>query len=88
MIVADLKAESIKMTKVADSDTEYEAPAEEMNGMVKAINDMIRECSGTDFDEYATEPSYITGYGDFTVRDIINHVNKGDISESGAAMWY
>jgi len=88
VIVADLKAESIKITKVAEGDSEYEVSAEEMNKMVKAINDMIRECGGTNFDDYAAEPSYITEYGDFAVRDIANRVNNGDIPESGIAMWY
>lgn len=59
-----------------------------MNEMVKATNEMIRECGGTDFDEYATEPSHITEYGDFAVRDITNRVNKGDIPEKSVAMWY
>lgn len=88
VIVAYLKAESIKVIKVAEADFEYEVSAEEMNEMVKAINEMIRECGGTDFDDYATEPSHITGYGDFVVRDIADRVNKGDIPESGIAMWY
>ena len=92
VIVAYLKAESIKVIKVAEADFEYEVSAEEMNEMVKAINEMIRECGGTDFDEYATEyatePSHITEYGDFAIRDISNRVNKGDIPESGIAMWY
>lgn len=88
MIVADLKAESIKITKMTEGDSEYEVSAEEMNKMVKAINDMTRECGGTDFDEYATEPSHITEYGDFAIRDIANHVNKGEIPEKGVAVWY
>ena len=88
VIVAYLKAEIIKVIKVAEADFEYEVSAEEMNEMVKAINEMIRECGGTDFDDYATEPSHITGYGDFVVRDIADRVNKGDIPESGIAMWY
>lgn len=88
VIVAYLKAESIKVIKVAEADFEYEVSAEEMNEMVKAINERIRECGGTDFDDYATEPSHITGYGDFVVRDIADRVNKGDIPESGIAMWY
>lgn len=52
-----------------------------MNEMVKATNEMIRKCGGTDFDEYVTEPSHITEYGDFAARDITNRVNKGDIPE-------
>ena len=59
-----------------------------MNEMVKATNEMILECGGTDSDEYATELSHITEYGDFAVRDIANRVNKGDIPEKGVAMWY
>lgn len=88
VIVADLKAESIKVIKMAEADFEYEVSAEEMNEMVKAINEMIRECVGADFDDYATEPSHITEYGDFAIRDISNRVNKGDIPESGIAVWY
>lgn len=88
VIVVDLKAESIKVIKVAEADFEYEVSAKEMNEMVKAINEMIRECGGIDFDESATEPSHITEYGDFAARDIADRVNKGDIPESGIAMWY
>ena len=88
VIVADLKAESIKVIKVAEADFEYEVSAEEMNEMVKATNEMIRECGGADFDDYATEPAHITEYGDFAIRDISNRVNKDDIPEPGIAMWY
>jgi len=88
VIVADLKAESIKVIKVAEGDFEYEVSAEEMNEMVKATNEMIRERGGTDFDDYETEPSHITKYGDFAIRDIANRVNKGEIPEKGVATWY
>ena len=39
VIIVDLKAESIKVIKVAEADFEYEVSAEEMNEMVKAYHD-------------------------------------------------
>lgn len=88
VIVVDRKKEQIEITKVAEEDWEREISAEELNEMSAAINEMARERGEADFVEFVRESEHSVYYGDHAVREIIEHLQKGEVPKRGMQMWY
>ena len=88
VIIVDKVNEEIDITEVAPSDFERDIPAEELNELAEAINQMKREAGETDFVEMATEPEHSIYYGDHAVREIVKYLRKGEVPRKGMQMWY
>ena len=84
-LVEETKTE---LTLLAEDDRERDIPAEEINELINAINQMEKETGGTAFVEHVTEPVHSTFYGDHAVSEIIKFLNKGEIPKEGSQMWY
>lgn len=67
----------LRITEVVEIDWERDIPPEEMNELVRAINQMKRERGDTDFIEPVTEPEHNIYYGDHAVSEIVKHVREG-----------
>ncbi len=88
VIIVDKLQDEINITEAAPDDFERDIPAEELNKMAEAINQMKHEAGETDIVETTTESVHSTYYGDHAVREILKHLRKGEIPEKGKQIWY
>lgn len=88
IIVVDKMNKQIKIQEIAEDEWERDIPPDEINILGEAINNMVRESSGSDFIELATEPEHSIFYGDHAVSEIKKHLLKGEIPHSGRQVWY
>ena len=87
IIVIDRITGEIKISELAEDDSERDILPEELNEMAKRINQTEQEHGGTDFVEMVTEPVHYTIYGDHAVRKIVDSLNKRQIPKQGMAAW-
>ena len=88
VIIVDKIQDEVNITKVAPDDFERDIPAEELNWLGEAINQMKREAGRTDFVEMTTESEHSIYYGDHAVDEIIKHLLKGEVPQKGIQIWY
>ena len=87
-IVVNRCNDDIKITEIAENDTERDIPVKEINELIDAINRMEKETGRNDFVEYETKPIHSYSYGNHAINDIADKLNSGVVPKQGARMWY
>ena len=88
IIVVDREKEEITIVKIAEDDWERDIPAEEINILIDAINQVERETGGTNFAEYVGDAEHCVYYGDHAVSEIAKYLRKGEVPKNGFQIWY
>ncbi len=88
VIVFDKDREELSITEVAPNDFERDIPAEELNALAEAINQMVREAGRTNSVEMTTESVHSIVYGDHAAREIMDRLSKGEVPQKGMQAWY
>lgn len=88
VIELNLNVESIYLVKLAARDFERYVTAEERNSLIRALNDMIAENGGDDFEEYVTEGYTRRVFADQAISGILDGLKKGNPPENGMRAWY
>lgn len=87
-IIVNRYNDEIKVTEIAEIDTERDIPVKEINELIDAINRMEKETGGNDFVEYETESIHSYSYGNHAINDIADKLNSGVVPKQGTRMWY
>ena len=88
IIIVDLVKDEIYLTKMAEDDSELFYPVDDINAIIKEINDSRIESGDTNLEEYITEPIRDTWYGNHAIRRIVKDLKADLIREKGCVMWY
>lgn len=88
IIIVDRASGRITITELAEDDWERIIPAEELNELAEAINQMKREQGDTDFVEMTTKSERYIFYGDHAIRGIAEQLREGTIPKNGMRAWY
>ena len=88
IIIVDCLSGEVRITQVAEDDSERMISPDELNELAEEINDYEEENETNESVETVTDYIRYVYYGDHAVREIKRCIRSGEILEKGMQSWY